>query len=147
MARSSQCFITISLSSRNYDFNKHKINWMALLKIYLFIWLRQVLVAALGIFDLHSGTQDLQSQHVNSESQCAGFSSLTRGWAQAPCTGSTGSYCVLLWSYWTTREVLGWLTAATIIPQGIYLPFLILWFVFWKMEHELKAGITLTKTL
>ena len=63
-----------------------------LLKKKLFICLRWVLVAALGIFSLHCGMQNLSLWHV-------GSSSPTRDQTQAPCIGARSL------SYWTTKEV------------------------------------------
>ena len=65
---------------------------LGLFKIYLFIWVHQVLVGACRIFYL---------QHVNSYLQHVGSSFLTRDWTQAPCIGSA------VINHWTTREVPG----------------------------------------
>ena len=54
--------------------------------IYLFIWLRWVLVGARRIFIAACGI--FQLQHVGSQLQHAGSSSLTRDQTQAPYTGS-----------------------------------------------------------
>ena len=58
---------------------------------YLFIWLYQVLVPAMGIFDLHCSMQGLQFWHSNSQLQHVGSSSLARNQTWAPCAGSAES--------------------------------------------------------
>ena len=54
---------------------------------HLFIWLHWVFIAALGNFHLCYGMQDLQLQHMNSQLQQVGSSSLTRDQSGAPCIG------------------------------------------------------------
>ena len=58
----------------------------------IFIWLHGVLVVAHGLFHVYCSMQDLQLQHVGSDS-------LTRDQTWLPCIG--------VWSlnHWTTREV------------------------------------------
>ena len=60
-------------------------HYLFILNIYLFIWLRQVLGAALGSFDLHCRMLDLQLWHANSELLHVGSSSLTGDQTQVPC--------------------------------------------------------------